>query len=69
MNYKELMEEYGADDGNLYIDNPDNCPEPGCKGIIVVITDNNYGADADGRRGMKVQWKECDTCGEQPKEG
>ena len=69
--YDELTEledrfERGAGDGRDFPDNPDTCEF--CGGTVVVMTDN-YGADADGRRGITVQWLECDTCGEQPGEG
>ena len=44
-------------------ENPGICKY--CGGTIVIVTDNNYGADADGRRGIKRQWLECSICGEQ----
>jgi len=41
-----------------------NCPVPECPGHIITQTDNHYGADADGRRGITVHWRECSECGE-----
>ena len=56
---RELREEMGADDTPDF-DGSDVCPE--CGGVIRLVTDNNYGADADGRRGMRVEWMECRNC-------
>ena len=61
---QELREEMGADD-TPDIDDPDVCPE--CGGVIREVTDNNYGSDADGRRGITVKWLECRQCGYEPK--
>ena len=64
---QEERYEKGADDKYLFPDHPDTCKY--CGGIIVIVTDNNYGADADGRRGIKRQWRECMNCEEQEREG
>jgi len=62
---REMRDEMGADDGKDAHD-PEVCPE--CGGHMREITDNNYGSDADGRRGMKVRWLECARCEYVPKE-
>lgn len=54
--------EMGGDD---YRDvEPNICPD--CGGIVELMFDNNYGADADGRRGIRIEWLECLKCGYQP---
>ena len=64
---QEERYEKGADDKYHFPDHPDVCEY--CGGVVAIVTDNNYGADADGRRGIKVQWVQCMNCGEQPREG
>lgn len=61
MDKHDLFMESGGDDGQLFPDDPDVCPE--CGGVMRLVWDNNYGSDADGRRGIRVEWLECRTCG------
>ena len=55
--------EMGGDDYIDY-DEPDICPE--CETAMVLMTDKNYGADRDGRRGIDISWQECPECGYTP---
>jgi len=64
---KEIREESGADDGKLHPEDPDICPE--CGGTMRLVWDSNYGADADGRRGMCIEWMECKSCEYVPEGG
>ena len=58
----DIKMEKGGDD---YRDiEPDVCPD--CGGDVVLMFDNDYGADADGRRGVRVEWLECPRCGFTP---
>ncbi len=55
------------DDYDLYDNYPDEeweaslCEE--CDQPMIHIVDSNYGADADGNRGMYLDWWECGKCG------
>jgi len=57
---RDVFMESGGDDGKLFPEDPDVCPE--CGGVMRLVWDNNYGADADGRRGVRVEWYECRSC-------
>ena len=63
-------EEEVFDDHDQYADYDypelEDCPDPECNGLIHVMTEMNYGADRDGRRGITVHWRECSECGEDP---
>ena len=48
------------------VDDPVDCPYPDCDGLIIVKVDRNWGADADGRRGMDMTYVECNTCERDP---
>ncbi len=56
----DVILECGGDDED-YPD-PGSCPD--CGGELVIASDPNYGADADGNRGIRVEWLECSVCGE-----
>lgn len=62
----EVRLDCGADDGQLFPEDPDICPV--CGGVMRLVFDNNYGADADGRRGVKISWMECRSCEHVPQE-
>ena len=63
MEEMDIRMEKGGDDQDC--DEPDYCPE--CETAMVLMEDKNYGADADGRRGIDISWQECPECGYTPK--
>lgn len=63
MEEMDIRLEKGGDD-YLDYDEPDYCPE--CGVAMVLMTDKNYGADRDGRRGIDISWQECPECGYTP---
>lgn len=42
-------------------DKPVYCED--CGAQMIIIIDNNYGADRDGNRGIYQEWYECPECG------
>ncbi len=44
------------------------CDDPECPGHFMLVVENNYGADRDGNRGIRMEWSECDVCGKGPDE-
>ncbi len=66
MSKKEAIEYYGLSPEEVYGDRQqEQCPYPDCNGWLEAVSEN-YGADADGNRGMMIHYSQCSECERDP---
>jgi len=65
LNRCDIDEDYPYD----YGPDPIDCEDPDCDGSMFPAGVENYGADRDGRRGIKYQVYICNECGKEVWEG
>ena len=64
MTKEEAIEHYNLSPEEVYGE-PDYGECEQCGGILAPNGSDNYGSDRDGRRGRKLYYYQCNSCGEE----